>query len=297
MFGLPALIREGLSWRDVRMRALAATPVELRRAARRCRTSRSALVANWAARLARRRRHSRPTSRSSGSGCWCSEHRCVTRAQRGGGHAPQEPLRRRVGHTLRQCILSTRRGRFSAPRLRDGLETGFRQFRQPSPQLVILRGPSARRSACCQCRRQHPLSRRISCQALSNVSGFPRIGAQRELKVATESYWSGERSLDDLLETARELRAANWKLQRDAGIDLIPSNDFSFYDQVLDTIALVGAVPERYEWDGSRRRRPRHLLRDGARPPGRRRRRDRDGDDEVVRHQLPLHRPRAASAA
>ena len=132
--------------------------------------------------------------------------------------------------------------------------------------------------------------------ALSNVSGFPRIGAQRELKVATESYWSGERSRDDLLETARELRAANWKLQRDAGIDLIPSNDFSFYDQVLDTIALVGAVPERYEWDRvSRRRRPRHLLRDGARPPGRRRRRHRDGDDEVVRHQLPLHRPRAAA--
>ena len=87
--------------------------------------------------------------------------------------------------------------------------------------------------------------------ALSNVSGFPRIGAQRELKVATESFWSGERSQDELLATARDLRAANWKLQREAGIDLIPSNDFSFYDQVLDTIALVGAVPERYDWDPS----------------------------------------------
>src|SRR4051812_2935733 len=87
--------------------------------------------------------------------------------------------------------------------------------------------------------------------ALSNVSGFPRIGAQRELKVATESFWSGERSQDELLATARDLRAANWKLQREAGIDLIPSNDFSFYDQVLDTIALVGAVPERYEWDSA----------------------------------------------
>ena len=53
------------------------------------------------------------------------------------------------------------------------------------------------------------------------------------------------------LATAKELRAANWKLQRDAGIDLIPSNDFSLYDQVLDTIAMVGAVPERYGWDGS----------------------------------------------
>ena len=86
-------------------------------------------------------------------------------------------------------------------------------------------------------------------KALSNVSGFPRLGAQRELKLATEGYWSGQRSREELLETARDLRAANWKRQREAGIDLIPSNDFSFYDQVLDTIALVGAVPERYAWD------------------------------------------------
>jgi 5-methyltetrahydropteroyltriglutamate--homocysteine methyltransferase len=88
-------------------------------------------------------------------------------------------------------------------------------------------------------------------KALSNVSGFPRIGAKRELKQVTEGFWAGDRSEEELLETARSLRAANWKLQRDAGIDLIPSNDFSFYDQVLDTVALVGAVPERYGWDGS----------------------------------------------
>ncbi len=88
-------------------------------------------------------------------------------------------------------------------------------------------------------------------QALSNVLGFPRIGPQRELKSATESYWSGDRSMEDLLGTAKDLRAANWKLQRDAGIDLIPSNDFSLYDQVLDTVAMVGAVPARYDWDGS----------------------------------------------
>jgi 5-methyltetrahydropteroyltriglutamate--homocysteine methyltransferase len=86
---------------------------------------------------------------------------------------------------------------------------------------------------------------------LSNVSGFPRIGAQRELKIATEAHWSGERSQDELTRTAADLRARNWQLQRDAGIDLIPSNDFSLYDQMLDTIALVGAVPERYGWDGS----------------------------------------------
>jgi 5-methyltetrahydropteroyltriglutamate--homocysteine methyltransferase len=86
---------------------------------------------------------------------------------------------------------------------------------------------------------------------ISNVSGFPRIGPQRELKSATEAYWAGEKTLDELLEVAAGLRAANWKLQREAGIDLIASNDFSLYDQMLDTIAMVGAVPERYDWDPS----------------------------------------------
>ena len=86
--------------------------------------------------------------------------------------------------------------------------------------------------------------------ALSNVSGFPRIGRNRELKFATEGYWRGETSADELAATAKAIRVENWKLMQDAGIDLIPSNDFSYYDQVLDTIALVGAVPERYGWDG-----------------------------------------------
>ncbi len=86
--------------------------------------------------------------------------------------------------------------------------------------------------------------------ALSNVSGFPRIGRNRELKFATEGYWRGETSADELAATAKAIRIENWKLMQDAGIDLIPSNDFSYYDQVLDTIALVGAVPERYGWDG-----------------------------------------------
>jgi 5-methyltetrahydropteroyltriglutamate--homocysteine methyltransferase len=88
-------------------------------------------------------------------------------------------------------------------------------------------------------------------KALSNVSGFPRIGAQRELKFATEGLWSGERSADDLAAVARSIRAGNWKVQSEAGIDLIPSNDFSLYDQMLDTVAMVGAVPERYGWDGA----------------------------------------------
>src|SRR6266536_1827318 len=86
--------------------------------------------------------------------------------------------------------------------------------------------------------------------ALSSIHGFPRIGPGRELKFATEAYWSGERAADELQAAARELRRANWELMRDAGIDLIPSNDFSFYDQMLDTTALVGAVPERYGHGG-----------------------------------------------
>jgi 5-methyltetrahydropteroyltriglutamate--homocysteine methyltransferase len=85
---------------------------------------------------------------------------------------------------------------------------------------------------------------------LSNVSGFPRIGRNRELKFATEGYWRGERSADELATVAKSIRVENWKLMQEAGIDLIPSNDFSYYDQVLDTIALLGAVPERYGWGG-----------------------------------------------
>src|SRR5436305_347443 len=80
--------------------------------------------------------------------------------------------------------------------------------------------------------------------------GFPPLGPNRELKRATEGYWSGKVSRTDLLRTGAALRAAHWGLQRDAGLDLIPSNDFSYYDRVLDTCALVGAVPARYEWSG-----------------------------------------------
>ncbi len=76
--------------------------------------------------------------------------------------------------------------------------------------------------------------------------GFPRIGAQRELKRALESFWLGKSNEAALQSTARELRLRHWTLQRDRGIQSIPSNDFSFYDQVLDTAAMVGAIPERY---------------------------------------------------
>ena len=80
--------------------------------------------------------------------------------------------------------------------------------------------------------------------------GFPRIGAHRELKRAVEGYWNGNRSKQDLLDEGRELRERHWREQADLGLDFVPSNDFSYYDQVLDTCAMVGAVPERFPWDG-----------------------------------------------
>jgi 5-methyltetrahydropteroyltriglutamate--homocysteine methyltransferase len=76
--------------------------------------------------------------------------------------------------------------------------------------------------------------------------GFPRMGRQRELKFALEGYWTGKRSQADLLAVAKTLRTEHWKLQQNAGINFIPSNDFSLYDQVLDMLVLLGATPERF---------------------------------------------------
>jgi len=80
--------------------------------------------------------------------------------------------------------------------------------------------------------------------------GFPRIGSGRELKRALEGYWAGKIDRAELESVGKRLRREHWELQRDAGIDHIPSNDFSFYDHVLDTCAMVGAVPLRYGFDG-----------------------------------------------
>ena len=82
---------------------------------------------------------------------------------------------------------------------------------------------------------------------LTSVSGFPRIGGDRELKKAIEGYWKGKHSLDQVRATAKELRERHWRLQAEAGIDLIPSNDFSYYDQVLDTAILLNVIPQRYD--------------------------------------------------
>ncbi|AKK74416.1 5-methyltetrahydropteroyltriglutamate--homocysteine methyltransferase [Chryseobacterium gallinarum] len=81
----------------------------------------------------------------------------------------------------------------------------------------------------------------------THLLGYPRIGSNRELKKACEHYWADKISLNQLLETGKTISLQNWKLQQEAGIDLIPCNDFSYYDQVLDMTLTVGAIPERYQ--------------------------------------------------
>jgi 5-methyltetrahydropteroyltriglutamate--homocysteine methyltransferase len=82
--------------------------------------------------------------------------------------------------------------------------------------------------------------------------GYPRIGTKRELKKALEHFWLGQLSETALLEQAAALRRHHWFVQQQFGLNHIPSNDFSLYDHVLDTIAMVGAVPARYHWRGTR---------------------------------------------
>jgi 5-methyltetrahydropteroyltriglutamate--homocysteine methyltransferase len=82
--------------------------------------------------------------------------------------------------------------------------------------------------------------------------GTPRIGPRRELKFALESFWAGTSDEKALLETAAALRAANWARQKSLGVSVIPSNDFSLYDHILDTSVMVGAIPDIYGWKGGR---------------------------------------------
>jgi 5-methyltetrahydropteroyltriglutamate--homocysteine methyltransferase len=76
------------------------------------------------------------------------------------------------------------------------------------------------------------------------------MGPKRELKFALESFWDKKSSAEDLEKVAADLRASIWKQMSEAGIKYIPSNTFSYYDQVLDTTAMLGAVPDRYSWTG-----------------------------------------------
>ena len=81
----------------------------------------------------------------------------------------------------------------------------------------------------------------------TSVIGFPRVGTLRELKFASEKYFRKETGAEELLKEARRLRKTHWTVQKEAGIDYIPCNDFSFYDTVLDTAVLLGIVPKRYQ--------------------------------------------------
>ena len=80
----------------------------------------------------------------------------------------------------------------------------------------------------------------------TSIIGYPRIGNLRELKFASEKYFRKEITLSELEDTAKEIRSYNLNLQKNSGLDFIPSNDFSFYDGVLDTAFLLNAVPARY---------------------------------------------------
>jgi 5-methyltetrahydropteroyltriglutamate--homocysteine methyltransferase len=88
--------------------------------------------------------------------------------------------------------------------------------------------------------------------ATAHILGFPRIGAQRELKFAVESFWRGETSAAELQQTGKTLRQRHWAVQAQAGLDFVSVGDFAWYDQVLNTLALLGALPTRFKFDPAR---------------------------------------------
>ncbi|NWC80825.1 5-methyltetrahydropteroyltriglutamate--homocysteine S-methyltransferase [Pseudomonas putida] len=89
--------------------------------------------------------------------------------------------------------------------------------------------------------------------ALAHNLGFPRIGRDRELKKAQEAFWKGELDEAGLRKVGRDLRAAHWQAQKDAGIELLPVGDFAWYDQVLTHSLTFGVIPERFrDHDGAK---------------------------------------------
>lgn len=81
----------------------------------------------------------------------------------------------------------------------------------------------------------------------TTIVGYPRIGVQRELKFAVEKYFKGSIESDELFTVAKGLRAEYWNEQKQSGLDIIPSNDFSYYDNLLDTAFLLNVIPKRYK--------------------------------------------------
>ncbi len=100
------------------------------------------------------------------------------------------------------------------------------------------------------CSRYHFLSRKqkgVKMKIRTSITGFPRIGEKRELKKALENYWAGKTDKKELLKVASDLRRKHWSVQKDKGIDLISCNDFSLYDNMLDTAVMLAAVPARFK--------------------------------------------------
>lgn len=85
-----------------------------------------------------------------------------------------------------------------------------------------------------------------------HLSGYPRVGAKRELKFAVEAFWKGAKSEAELRQTAADIRQKNWATQIAAGADLLPVGDFSYYDHVLDTLCALGAIPARFGFDSDK---------------------------------------------
>ena len=84
-----------------------------------------------------------------------------------------------------------------------------------------------------------------------HLSGYPRIGAKRELKFAVEAFWKGDKTEAELQTVAADIRSKNWAAQKAAGADLLPVGDFSFYDHVLDLLCTLGAIPKRFGFDAA----------------------------------------------
>lgn len=81
----------------------------------------------------------------------------------------------------------------------------------------------------------------------STIVGYPRIGANRELKFAVESYFNGNIDSNELFSTGKKLRQEYWSKQKESGLDIIPSNDFSYYDNMLDMAFLLNIIPQKYK--------------------------------------------------
>jgi 5-methyltetrahydropteroyltriglutamate--homocysteine methyltransferase len=122
---------------------------------------------------------------------------------------------------------------------------GVRAVAWPPGRVGLLAEINCGRAAACQ---EGNETMQTTAKIRTHNLGYPRIGERRELKRATEAFWNGTATEAELLATAAELRRNHWQKQQALGIDLIPSNDFSFYDQMGDTVALVGCVPRRFGW-------------------------------------------------